>query len=806
MAVSRQSILRGAILIGGILASQFILFGPALIGRKILLPLDVLALKGVYLSPSEAEDWGQPRDPILLDPVLEMEMDRRFAVSEIRAGRFPLWNPHEYCGQPFLAANQTAVLSPFRVLDYLWPGTIVLAWDQVLKALLAGIGAYLFFRIAMQMEFVPALFGGWIWPLCGYYVQWAGYPLSAAAAWLPWLFLFTDGALRDPRGLWSVGLAVVTGISLLSGHAATAAQGLLANVVFFLWRAFDFYGCKGWFSRGAAMVLAGWILGAMISAPQSLPTLDYLKTSHRMQTRLSAGSETPSAGFGALPQLVLPDFNGSTRGGAIYFGASGNELESASTGYVGLITAMVLAPLGMLNRRRRNWLIFCLMLAIIGIAQILAIPGINQLYNHFPFSALRQNRMIIATGWAILIAGVIGLQTIYEREFVWRHWFWLAAAAPAALGIWCLVRANSAPNAMREKLIYATRQVAEPVVGRFFVVCMEGFLLCLLAVAIWLAIARGLHRLRPFVFVVGLLAFVEVIFASYNVYPQSDPAKYYPPRAVFNRIAESSPGRVCGVNCFPACLTELAGLFDVRGYDASDPERLTELCYLTRPDLFANKNLAAGYLQWYYPLKFPSPITRIMNLRYLIFPGDPPAGRNPKIVEDGYWVYEDRNCLPRVFVPKTVEFVNDSASVLDRIAGPDFDPREVAYAEAEAPKTSQPADGEAKIAVESPCHVTINFDMKTPGIVVLSDTWDPGWRAGVNGIAADVLRVNYNFRGVVVPAGKGVVQYDYEPESFFRGLKLTALAAAALLGWTVFCVLKLRKKDHLTADFTDGHA
>jgi hypothetical protein len=109
MSPLRARIFRGAVLVAGLLATQFILFGPSLIGRKILLPLDVLARPWMYLSPAESAKWGPPLDPILSDPVLEMELDRQFAVSEIRAGRLPLWNPREYCGQPFLAANQTAV-------------------------------------------------------------------------------------------------------------------------------------------------------------------------------------------------------------------------------------------------------------------------------------------------------------------------------------------------------------------------------------------------------------------------------------------------------------------------------------------------------------------------------------------------------------------------------------------------------------------------------------------------------------------------------------------------------------------------
>jgi hypothetical protein len=43
--------------------------------------------------------------------------------------------------------------------------------------------------------------------------------------------------------------------------------------------------------------------------------------------------------------------------------------------------------------------------------------------------------------------------------------------------------------------------------------------------------------------------------------------------------------------------------------------------------------------------------------------------------------------------------------------------------------------------------------------------------------------MNYCFRGVYVPAGKGVIQYDYQPASFRAGLAIAAASAAVLLGW-----------------------
>src|SRR5436190_24213192 len=77
----------------GIMLGQAILFGPSLIGQKILLPLDILARPGVYVPPTLGRDAAQPLDRTLSDLVMQFEPDRRFAARELKAGRFPFWIP-----------------------------------------------------------------------------------------------------------------------------------------------------------------------------------------------------------------------------------------------------------------------------------------------------------------------------------------------------------------------------------------------------------------------------------------------------------------------------------------------------------------------------------------------------------------------------------------------------------------------------------------------------------------------------------------------------------------------------------------
>jgi hypothetical protein len=67
-------------------------------------------------------------------------------------------------------------------------------------------------------------------------------------------------------------------------------------------------------------------------------------------------------------------------------------------------------------------------------------------------------------------------------------------------------------------------------------------------------------------------------------------------------------------------------------------------------------------------------------------------------------------------------------------------------------------------------------------VLVLAQSWDPGWSATVNGERAEVLRVNLGFQGVVVPGGKAVVVLRYREPGLVLGFGVTVLA----LGVCVF--------------------
>src|SRR5437870_4794277 len=97
----RRRTTRLLIVLAGIVLGQVILYAPSLAGRKILLPLDILAQPVAYIPRTPEIASIRAKNPFLVDLVFSLEPMRRFALSEFQAGRLPMWASYHYTGAPF---------------------------------------------------------------------------------------------------------------------------------------------------------------------------------------------------------------------------------------------------------------------------------------------------------------------------------------------------------------------------------------------------------------------------------------------------------------------------------------------------------------------------------------------------------------------------------------------------------------------------------------------------------------------------------------------------------------------------------
>jgi len=116
------------------------------------------------------------------------------------------------------------------------------------------------------------------------------------------------------------------------------------------------------------------------------------------------------------------------------------------------------------------------------------------------------------------------------------------------------------------------------------------------------------------------------------------------------------------------------------------------------------------------------------------------------------------------------------------LADPAFDARHRVFLIGESAPKMDACDGdEVWVPNHQPNYVAIQAAMSCRGMVILSDSWFPGWRATVDGHPARIEKAYGAFRGVVVEAGEHTVEMEYRPWSVYVGAAMTAAGALIAL-------------------------
>jgi hypothetical protein len=765
----------------GLLIPQLVLLGPALIGRTVDLPVDLLAVPNVEYFPDRPEyQKVVPRhgndllDLLLIGPATV----GNFAAKEFRAGRLPAWQPSNFAGAPFVTAY-----SPFAIPYYVAPYPNTLAWIALLQSVVVGLGVWFLLRRLFQLSYWPAAIGSWCAPLTGFMTVWHGFSLIGPYCWLPWSLWAAHAAVKNPRGSGSVGLAVLTALILLSGHPGVGGLVLLTIGLYVLWLIADeIRAGQRW--QGAAWCLSrigvAWLAGFLLSAPYLIPLLDYGRTGARMGLRSQQVEERPPEGLRALPAILVPDiYGGDVR--ADWLRTARTVLpESSSGAYAGLLAALWLAPLAWCDRRRRSQVVFLSLLVIVSLGWTLNVPGIVNILRSEPLrplASLSYNRWVLATSIAIVILAAIGLDYLRTAAASLRWWFPIPVLITAGFGAWCLYQRLTLRDSKEEQL---------------FSLCYDvGVGLSLAALVGWATTIRAIPYARLIRLGVIALLPLELFWFAWNERRQADMALYFPRIPILEKLAALPPGRIWGVNCFPPNLNLTQRLEDIRGYDAVDPQGFVKLFGLA-VDLKQSRFHPYAMTQYAVPSARHTaegvslhPVADLLNVRYLIFRHRPPAGLPVILQQDGYWIAENRHALPRAYVPRSVRVVTDDRQALPQMASIDFDPRQTAFM-TEDLRLPDSMQGSVRVHYEIPTRAELDIEMQTAGLVLLSDLWDPGWHAELDGAACPIYRVDVALRGFQVPAGKHHIVCTYDPESVRAGWHRAIVGVLILLFWVTW--------------------
>jgi len=193
---------------------------------------------------------------------------------------------------------------------------------------------------------------------------------------------------------------------------------------------------------------------------------------------------------------------------------------------------------------------------------------------------------------------------------------------------------------------------------------------------------------------------------------------------------------------------------------------------------------------WYYPLeKLDSPVLDLMNVRYVLTRAAdiPRFASSPKFRHiaslPGTEVFENTAVLPRFYFVRRARKVSSIAEAHELIEHHRVDLRETAVSD--QPIDLPPGDdssplGDVIVTRYEPSRIELSLRASRASLLVLSETYYPGWKAWIDEQPTAIHSVDIAMRGVVVPAGAHQLRMEFRPTILPVSLGIS-LATAILL-------------------------
>ncbi len=166
------------------------------------------------------------------------------------------------------------------------------------------------------------------------------------------------------------------------------------------------------------------------------------------------------------------------------------------------------------------------------------------------------------------------------------------------------------------------------------------------------------------------------------------------------------------------------------------------------------------------------------------------------LMGDAVYLYRVPDPLPWCYVVDGIRSLDNYPAALD-LAYSSYDLRRVALAPELAPRASVDAHpGDCSVEFDGTSRTQATITSRRDGLALFLDAWAPGWTATLDGRPVPVVRANFAFRGVAVPAGTHRVELRYRPTRLFAGLWVSGLS----LGVAIAVFMACGKREALLAD------
>ncbi|HMA36354.1 MAG TPA: hypothetical protein VKY74_17995, partial [Chloroflexia bacterium] len=317
------------------------------------------------------------------------------------------------------------------------------------------------------------------------------------------------------------------------------------------------------------------------------------------------------------------------------------------------------------------------------------------------------------------------------------------------------------------------------------------------AVALWIAPWRGRRRMP---LVLGAILLADLWQQHLPINGTAAAADYFPPTPFLRQVQQVVPATERILVVGDSLPTNTALVYGIRDWRAQDPmitTRAFQAAQFLSPQL--TSNIWDEYNMFLHDVRLP--LAPILGMRYFIFP----VGVDPNTVSPSdpqrppftRLAYKDGLGLWAAAAVPGFAYLSDGvtattqpqqiaawmqgltwAQVRTFPALVETTPATVAAIHHDPAGT---APGPVTVQEYSPGHIRLQAVAARPALLVVAESWYPGWRGTLDGRPVEILRANYLSQGVVVPAGTHTIVLEYAPDSVRAGALISSMGGLGML-------------------------
>jgi hypothetical protein len=730
--------------------------------------------------------WVQRKEFIVADALRQVIPWKAIGLELFKQGKFPLWNPYEFAGNPLLGNLQSSLLYPLNILFFWFSLPIAWSFYIVSQTFFCLIFSYLFFR-SLKLGILPSLFGAIFFSLSGFMIvslEWG--TIGHTVLWLPFILWGINQYFQLYRLRYLLCILFGLVFSFFAGQVFYFLLILIIVVPYYL-----FSLSKSKDPKLSIKLVWIPILGFfLLSAVQLIPTAELYSLSSR---RLSTTNNQ------TLEQFYLPTTNWLTLITPDYFGNPASfNFWGKEYGELMIFmgnSALLLFIYGLLFSRSRIAKFYrCLLvLSLLMMIKNPIIQFVHQ-FNLPLLSSSAPSRATVIFSWAVTVLAVLGLQEIIIKKKSDRHLLTAAAIHLLLLLIawgWTLNRSffpeSKAISIAQRNLIPATAIIFSSLIILWLYQRYKKNVL--------LGILIGISLIEPF-------------YLAFKYLPFGETKYFFPSHPVISMLQqENRCDRFYG-NWGAEVATNLPSFYGLRypaGYDSLNILNYNQLAHAANNGGQLKTNLPRSDV--FIPRENNDYKRRLLGIAgvRIILDKQEDFGVNPQkdleisssdryFWQQGAWkAYYNPDYLPRPALFDHYRTITDSSQAVADFFNPDFDYKKelILSDKTDFPNLSLADKGQAFITDCQADEVTIATHNPGNNLLFLSDAYYPGWKAYVDHQPAKIWRADYAFRAVYLAAGDHEVRFIYKPASFYWGMGLTLVGFACL----VFYIIK--KKNQL---------